>query len=43
MHFTLTSDAGWHLLQTPMGRKAYQARFAELVTVLTANGVIKGA
>jgi hypothetical protein len=43
VHFTLTSEAGWYLIQTPMGRKAYQARFAELLTVLTTNGVSKGA
>jgi len=39
---TLTSDAGWYLVQTPMGRQAYRARFVDLLTAMKAHGMVKG-
>ena len=39
--FTLTSNAGWYLMQTPMGRDAYQARFNELVSAMRRDGIVK--
>lgn len=40
VHLTLTSDEGWYLVQTRLGRRAYQARFAELLTLLKTSGAV---
>lgn len=34
----MTSDAGWYLVWTPLGRDAYQARFEELLGAMKTQG-----
>ena len=41
VRFTLTSNAGWYLMQTPLGRDAYQARFNEILSVMKRNGIVE--
>jgi len=41
VRFTLTSNAGWYLMQTPLGRDAYQARFNELFSAMRRDGFVK--
>lgn len=43
VHFTLTSDEGWYLLQTSLGRDAYQARFDDLLAAMEAGGIVQSA
>jgi len=41
VRFTLTSNAGWYLMQTPLGRDAYQARFNELLSAMRSDGLVE--
>jgi hypothetical protein len=41
VRFTLTSDEGWYLLQTPLSRDAYRARFEELLAAMSAEGIVE--
>jgi hypothetical protein len=41
VRFTLTSDEGWYLFQTSLGRDAYQARFDGLLTAMKSDGIIE--
>lgn len=41
VHFTLTSDEGWYLLQTPLARNAYRALFEELLAAMSAEGIVE--
>jgi hypothetical protein len=41
VRFTLTSNAGWYLMQTPLGRDAYQARFNELLSAMRRDGIVE--
>ncbi|WP_328291202.1 hypothetical protein OG218_00275 [Kineococcus sp. NBC_00420] len=41
VHFTLTNNEGWYLLQTPRGREACRARFDELLAAMSAEGIVE--